>query len=93
MSVLSAYLTYHCWRVLKENWKVQCGFKASPEHETFIQVDGLYVWQLYLAKNLELLDTIFFVLRKKYNQISFLHVFHHSVVLLVYWWVLYTREI
>ncbi|GLH08345.1 Elongation of very long chain fatty acids protein, partial [Gryllus bimaculatus] len=33
----------------------------------------------------DLLDTIFFVLRKKNNQISFLHVYHHSNMVLVSW--------
>ncbi|XP_067640855.1 very long chain fatty acid elongase F-like isoform X2 [Eurosta solidaginis] len=32
----------------------------------------------YLTKYLDLLDTVFFVLRKKNNQISFLHVYHHA---------------
>ncbi|KAF9802536.1 hypothetical protein SFRURICE_013723 [Spodoptera frugiperda] len=33
----------------------------------------------------ELLDTIFFVLRKKYNQVSFLHVYHHTLMSLLIW--------
>ncbi|XP_053947635.1 elongation of very long chain fatty acids protein F-like [Anastrepha ludens] len=32
----------------------------------------------YITKYLDLLDTIFFVLRKKNNQITFLHVYHHA---------------
>lgn len=26
------------------------------------------------------MDTIFFVLRKKYNQVTFLHIFHHGIM-------------
>lgn len=33
-----------------------------------------------LSKYMDLLETIFFVLRKKFNQISTLHVYHHAVV-------------
>lgn len=33
-----------------------------------------------LNKYLDLFDTVLFVLRKKQNQISFLHVFHHVVM-------------
>ncbi|XP_013112000.2 elongation of very long chain fatty acids protein 7-like isoform X1 [Stomoxys calcitrans] len=40
--------------------------------------------RLYLfTKYLDLLDTIFFLMRKKYNQITFLHLYHHSLVLVM----------
>lgn len=32
----------------------------------------------YLLKFIDLLDTIFFILRKKNNQVSFLHIYHHA---------------
>lgn len=41
------------------------------------------IWLSYaflLSKFLDLAETVFFVLRKKHNQISNLHVYHHSVV-------------
>lgn len=34
----------------------------------------------FLTKIVELLDTVFFILRKKPQQVTFLHVFHHAVV-------------
>lgn len=37
-------------------------------------------WWFLLLKLVELLDTVFFVLRKKFSQISVLHVTHHSLV-------------
>ncbi|XP_043289108.1 elongation of very long chain fatty acids protein [Venturia canescens] len=42
-------------------------------------------WWYFFAKIIELLDTIFFVLRKKQNQVSFLHVYHHTVTALYSW--------
>ncbi|EGD77392.1 hypothetical protein PTSG_08487 [Salpingoeca rosetta] len=39
----------------------------------------------YLSKVLDFLDTVFMVLRRKWNQISFLHVYHHASILMVYW--------
>lgn len=36
-----------------------------------------YVYNKYL----DLLDTVIFVLRKKQNQITFLHVYHHCAVI------------
>lgn len=38
---------------------------------------------MYLLKISEMSETVVFVLRKKWNQISFLHVFHHSVMVLL----------
>ncbi|KAG7299665.1 hypothetical protein JYU34_016658 [Plutella xylostella] len=42
-------------------------------------------WLYLFAKLTELLDTVFFVLRKKDNQISFLHVYHHIAMLIGSW--------
>lgn len=42
-------------------------------------------WWFYFSKIIELMDTVFFVLRKKNNQISFLHVYHHSTMPLLWW--------
>lgn len=38
------------------------------------------VWLYYIAKITELLDTVFFVLRKKQNQITGLHMYHHTLM-------------
>ena len=43
------------------------------------------VWWYYFSKIIELLDTVFFILRKKNNQISFLHVYHHSTMVPLWW--------
>nr|XP_033786490.1 elongation of very long chain fatty acids protein 7 [Geotrypetes seraphini]XP_033786496.1 elongation of very long chain fatty acids protein 7 [Geotrypetes seraphini] len=42
-------------------------------------------WLFFFSKFIELLDTIFFVLRKKNSQITFLHVYHHSVMPWTWW--------
>ncbi|KAL0840711.1 hypothetical protein ABMA28_015899 [Loxostege sticticalis] len=45
----------------------------------------LGIWWYFAAKITELLDTVFFVFRKKYNQISFLHLYHHTVMAIGTW--------
>lgn len=40
-------------------------------------------WIFYAQKFIELLDTQFFILRKSFRQVSFLHVFHHSSIIVV----------
>lgn len=42
-------------------------------------------WWYFFAKIIELLDTVFFILRKKQNQVTFLHVYHHSSTAISSW--------
>jgi hypothetical protein len=39
------------------------------------------MWLGFFTKVIDLADTIVFALRKKNNQITFLHVYHHSTIL------------
>ncbi|KAI5712237.1 hypothetical protein M8J75_006858 [Diaphorina citri] len=47
----------------------------------FCEASYLY----YISKIIDLLDTIFFVLRKKNSHITFLHVYHHAMMVLTTW--------
>ena len=47
---------------------------------------GRAIWLYYFSKVVELLDTVFMVLRTKRSQITFLHVYHHSSIV-VFWWI------
>lgn len=42
-------------------------------------------WWYFASKILEFADTIFFIMRKKNSQISFLHVYHHATMLILQW--------
>ncbi|XP_054276683.1 uncharacterized protein LOC128995690 [Macrosteles quadrilineatus] len=43
------------------------------------------VYLYYLLKVTDLLDTVFFVLRKKYSQVTFLHIYHHTGMVALSW--------
>lgn len=43
------------------------------------------VWCYFASKGIEFLDTLFFILRKKDRQLTFLHKYHHSSMFLVWW--------
>jgi elongation of very long chain fatty acids protein 4 len=43
------------------------------------------LWLFYVSKILDFWDTIFIVLGKKWKQLSFLHVYHHTTIFLFYW--------
>jgi len=49
-----------------------------------LQLLGILWWTL-LVKIIDLIETILFVLRKKNNQISFLHTYHHLSTLIFVW--------
>ncbi|XP_077981378.1 very long chain fatty acid elongase 4-like [Glandiceps talaboti] len=42
-------------------------------------------WWFFFSKVIEVLDTVFFMLRKKNNQVTFLHVYHHSTMIINWW--------
>ncbi|XP_072747584.1 very long chain fatty acid elongase 7 isoform X2 [Anoplolepis gracilipes] len=44
-----------------------------------------WVWWILILKITELADTVIFILRKKYNQTSFLHIYHHTITLFLAW--------
>ncbi|XP_074000151.1 very long chain fatty acid elongase 4-like [Rhodnius prolixus] len=43
------------------------------------------IWWYYFSKLLEFCDTFFFILRKKEDQLTFLHVYHHSTMFSLWW--------
>jgi len=53
----------------------------NPNNSSLKETLAIYLGYVYfLTKIVDFADTIFFVLRKKYHQASFLHVFHHGVM-------------
>ncbi|KAJ1209776.1 hypothetical protein NDU88_005149 [Pleurodeles waltl] len=79
---------YMCYEFLMSGWATGYSYKCdivdysrSPQAVRMAWTCWLY----YFSKYIELLDTIFFVLRKKNSQITFLHVYHHSVMLWTWW--------
>lgn len=79
---------YMCYEFLRSGWATgysfQCDivdYSRSPQALRMAWT----CWLFYFSKFIELLDTIFFVLRKKNSQITFLHVFHHSIMPWTWW--------
>ena len=64
------------------------GNRPQGNHAKSFRVSVL-VWMHYNNKYVELLDTLWMILKKKERQISFLHCYHH--VLLIWVWFLCCR--
>lgn len=56
----------------------------APKEEGMARV----LWVFYLSKALDFLDTVFIVARRKWRQLSFLHLYHHTSIFMVYWLIL-----
>ena len=46
---------------------------------------GKAIWIYYLTKLIEYCDTLFFILRKKFSHVTFLHVYHHASMCVYLW--------
>lgn len=58
------------------NFERSRSIDTSPRTLKIVRLSYLFL----ITKYLDLIETVFFVLRKKYSQISNLHVYHHSAV-------------
>ena len=43
------------------------------------------VWWFFILKGLECIDTIFFILRKKFHKVSFLHLYNHATMFVLWY--------
>ncbi|XP_061728845.1 elongation of very long chain fatty acids protein 7-like [Cydia pomonella] len=87
IETLVILLWAHCLREILESGLLprKC-YMFIEEHWNLVYFGNrLY----FFAKVSELLDTVFFVLRKKNNQVSFLHVYHHTTMVLSYFFFKY----
>lgn len=76
------------WEHLMSGWLLDYSYKCQPvdysHNPTALRMANL-CWWYYISKLTEFVDTIFFVMRKKDNQISLLHLYHHSLTPIETW--------
>ena len=58
---------------------------SDDEESPILRFEAHLYHFYYLTKILDFMDTIFFALRKKDNQITFLHLYHHTLVATLGW--------
>ncbi|KDO25200.1 hypothetical protein SPRG_09463 [Saprolegnia parasitica CBS 223.65] len=75
---------------------IEAGVQAYRHHYSFYPcnpydatnpVMGRLLWLFYMSKILDFVDTFIIIVGKKWKQLSFLHVYHHLSVFLVYWFL------
>ena len=80
--MLCAYMTVESGMLAYRN-----GFTWLPciQYNTGNPPIANLLWLFYISKVWDFWDTIFIVIGKKWNQLSFLHVYHHTTIFLFYW--------
>ncbi|KAL3178165.1 hypothetical protein MRX96_038685 [Rhipicephalus microplus] len=71
--------------ITKRRYSWLCQLVDYSDHPLEIRI-ARALWWYYMSKLIELMDTVFFVLRKKDNQLTYLHVYHHSTMFF-FWWI------
>ncbi|CAK1583494.1 unnamed protein product [Parnassius mnemosyne] len=81
------YCFYVVYQSLKLGWLSHYKFVCQPVDDGPNSIE--FAWKVcytyFVIKIIDLLDTVFFVLRKKQNQVTFLHVYHHFGMVAVAW--------
>ncbi|KAK6635085.1 hypothetical protein RUM43_008049 [Polyplax serrata] len=83
--IFSTWLFYEC---IQSGWFTFYSFRCQPVDYSTTPLAMRMArgcWWYYISKFTEFLDTIFFVLRKKNDHISTLHVTHHAVMPMSVW--------
>nr|UZZ64690.1 fatty acid elongase elovl4 [Platychelipus littoralis] len=81
--LMNAYIAFELATNIKGfNWICQ-PVNYSKDDQSMRLARGL--WWYYFSKLFELLDSVFFILRGKTNQLTFLHVYHHSTMFCLWW--------
>uniref|UniRef100_A0A1A9VLR3 Elongation of very long chain fatty acids protein n=1 Tax=Glossina austeni TaxID=7395 RepID=A0A1A9VLR3_GLOAU len=91
--IYNSYLFIAVWnemQVIRSLMNDDCKIKRSDE----MTLQCLsYGWLYLINKIVDLMDTIFMILRKKNAQISFLHVYHHSIMICLSWYGIKYMEV
>eukprot|EP00933_Yihiella_yeosuensis_P038614 TRINITY_DN32542_c0_g1_i1.p1 TRINITY_DN32542_c0_g1~~TRINITY_DN32542_c0_g1_i1.p1 ORF type:complete len:332 (-),score=74.89 TRINITY_DN32542_c0_g1_i1:137-1132(-) len=92
--VFAAMVIYNATQVALCGWMV---YAAMAEHrrrgfslvcnEFNMKEDGMafVLHVFYLSKVLDFADTVFMIVKSNWRQVSFLHVYHHASIFLLYW--------
>ena len=87
--LVAIYLFYfiHEFFILKGGIELFLDFSipSDDEDNSILRFEANLYHFFYLTEIFDLMDTIFFALRKKNNQITFLHLYHHTLVAILVW--------
>lgn len=84
--VLSGYMSVGIsWEAYKNGYKVW-GNPYDPKETRMAYL----IWVFYVSKLYEFFDTVIMLLKGNTKQVSFLHVYHHATISII-WWIIAFR--
>ncbi|XP_075244176.1 very long chain fatty acid elongase 4-like [Convolutriloba macropyga] len=82
-------LNFHIFKeIVIGSWNAGYSYICQPIKYSFDAHElrvAKAIWWFYISKLFEFMDTIIFILRKKNDQLSFLHVYHHATMFPLWW--------
>ncbi|XP_017958917.1 elongation of very long chain fatty acids protein F-like [Drosophila navojoa] len=82
----SIFLMAFYYLLIDGTYDITCMHTLSLDHPKK-SIERWITYIFFMNKIFDLLDTIFFVLRKSYKQITVLHVYHHAMMVYFMYWV------
>ena len=85
--LLNLYIAMELWITLKTRSKDfywTCESVDYSNEWSAVRIANA-LWWYYASKCFEMLDSVFFILRKKEEQLTFLHIYHHSTMFGLWW--------
>jgi len=83
--LLSAYMWTTLWsEAYRQGYKV---FGNAAVRDESGWTMAKFVWLFYVSKIWEFIDTFIMILKKNERQITFLHLYHHSSIFIIWWFV------
>jgi elongation of very long chain fatty acids protein 4 len=80
-------ITYHLYRLL--NCRLSNPFGINTEFNNEIHN---YIHSHYILKYFDFMDTFFIICNKNTRQLTFLHIYHHSSILLLWKYAIYIGD-
>lgn len=84
-AALNFYIGYEIFvtsRTISYSWTCQpVDYSLDPSAVRIARA----LWWYYISKLLELCDSLFIILRKRDQQLSFLHIYHHATMFPLWW--------
>uniref|UniRef100_A0A6G1S7P6 Elongation of very long chain fatty acids protein n=1 Tax=Aceria tosichella TaxID=561515 RepID=A0A6G1S7P6_9ACAR len=85
IAILNLWITCEvCYCSYKLNYRSFCQLVKVSDDPYVMRIANA-IWWYYASKGIEFADTLFFILRKKDRQLTFLHKYHHSSMFIVWW--------